>query len=514
MSDTGDTAESGDTSDPKDRASWDATLRHFAERVDGAQAMGGPEKVAKHHGRGKLDARQRITTLLDAGSFVELGTLVGSVPADGIVAGHGLIDGRPVLVGAEDFTVLGGSIGPGSSAKRYRIAELAGQERVPLIMLLEGAGHRPPTDGESHGRAPIDLQEQSRLSGNVPIVAGVLGSSAGHGALIAALADFSIMSAQAAIFAAGPPVVKASLGEDITKEELGGPAVAVTSGLVHNVAGDDAAVLADIRTYLSYFPSSAWSYPPARVSSNDTGQRRLEDLVDVIPRESTEVYDIREVISRIVDDGSFFQVGPDFGPAMVCALGHLGGAPVAVVANQPMELAGSIDVDAADKAAQFIQVADAFHLPLVFLSDNPGVLAGSESERRGILRSGGRMFAAQNLARVPKLQVTLRKAYGFGSMVMAMTGFSGQTISVALPGVTLGSMGAAGASAATGADADQAAAIAQAEQNAAYRSASKLSFDELIEPAEIRNQLLAWLALGLSRRQAPAQPRTNPTIVR
>lgn len=502
--------------------SWDATLGEFASRRNDARAMGGEAKLAKHHGRQKLDARQRIDTLLDPSSFVELGTLVGSVPADGIVAGHGRINGRPVLVGAEDFTVLGGSIGPGSSTKRYRIAELAGQERVPLIMLLEGAGHRPPTNGESHGRAPIDLQEQSRLSGNVPMVTAVLGASAGHGALIAALSDFTIMSGQGAIFAAGPPVVKASLGEEVSKEDLGGPAVAVASGLVHNVAADDAAVLEDIRTYLSYFPSSAWSYPPSATNAGasgsagapDTGPRSLDDLVEIIPRSSTQVYDIREVMSRIVDSGTFFQIAPDFGPAMACALAHLGGEPVAIVANQPMEMAGSIDVDAADKAAQFIQVADAFHLPLIFLSDNPGMLAGSESERRGILRSGGRMFAAQNLARVPKLQVTLRKAYGFGSMVMAMTGFSGQTISVGLPGVTLGAMGASGASAAVGADDDEAAALAQAEQNAAYRSASKLSFDELIAPAEIRNQLLAWLALGLSRRQAPAEPRTGASIFR
>ena len=494
--------------------SWDATLGEFSARREAARAMGGEEKLAKHQQRGKLDARQRIATLLDPGSFAEIGTLVGSVPADGIVCGHGMIDGRPVLVGAEDFTVLGGSIGPGSSSKRYRIAEMAGRERAPLIMLLEGAGHRPPMKGESHGRAPIDLQEQSRLSGNVPMVVGVLGASAGHGALIAALSDFTIMSAQGAIFAAGPPVVKASLGEDVTKEDLGGPSVAVPSGLVHNVAADDEGVLADIRTYLSFFPSSAWSYPPPAAAQSDTGHRSLDDLVDVIPRSSTQVYDIREVISRVVDDGTFFQVGPDFGPAMVCALAHLGGEPVAVVANQPMQLAGSIDVDAADKAAHFIQVADAFHLPLVFLSDNPGVLAGSESERRGILRSGARMFAAQNLARVPKLQVTLRKAYGFGSMVMAMTGFSGQTISVGMPGVTLGAMGAAGSSAAVGANEDEAAAIAEAEQQAAYRSAGHLSFDELIAPTEIRNELLTWLQLGLSRRQAPAQPRPGPTIHR
>ncbi len=493
--------------------SWDATLDDFVARREAAQAMGGADKVAKHRGRGKLDARQRIAALVDPGSFTEIGTLVGTVPADGVVTGFGTIDGRTVMVGVEDFTVLGGSIGPGSSAKRFRIAELAGRERVPLIMVLEGAGHRPPREGESHGRAPIDLQEQSRLSGNVPMVTAVLGSSAGHGALIAALSDFTIMSPTAAIFAAGPPVVKASLGEDSTKEDLGGPAVAIASGLVHNLAADDHAVLHDIRTYLSYFPSSAWSYPPSR-NTADTGPRLVTDLTDIIPSDPLQVYDVREVVSRVVDGASFFQVAPDFGRSMVCALGHLGGEPVAVVANQPAELAGSIDVDAAEKAAAFIQVADAFHVPLIFLSDNPGVLAGSASEQRGILRSGGRMFAAQNLARVPKLQVTLRKAYGFGSMVMAMTGFCGQTTSVGLPGVTLGAMGAAGASEAVGADAEAAAKIRAAELDAGYRSASRLTFDELIAPAEIRNHLLRGLQLALNRRQEAPVPRSNGAIFR
>ncbi|NNE74505.1 MAG: hypothetical protein HKN26_12635, partial [Acidimicrobiales bacterium] len=176
---------------------WDATRADLGTRRDAARAMGGPDKLERHHGRGKLDARARIARLLDSGTFTEIGTLVGQVPADGVVTGHGLIDGRPVMVGAEDFTVLGGSIGAGSSAKRYRIAELAGQERVPLVMLLEGAGHRPPLPDEAKsGRAPIDLQQQARLSGRVPVVTAVMGSSAGHGALIAPLSDFSVMTAQ------------------------------------------------------------------------------------------------------------------------------------------------------------------------------------------------------------------------------------------------------------------------------------------------------------------------------
>ena len=202
-----------------------------------------------------------IERLLDPGTFRELGTLVGGeIAADAIVTGSGSINGVPVMVGAEDFTTMAGSIGPGGNSKRYRIAELAVRNRIPLVMLLDGAGFRP--SGGHYGRTPTDLLAQTRCSGRVPTVAAVLGPSAGHGALVAPVCDFRIMSNQGTIFTAGPPVVKESTGEDISKEDLGGPDVALPSGVIHNVAEDDEAVLDDIRRYLSYFPPSAWSYPP------------------------------------------------------------------------------------------------------------------------------------------------------------------------------------------------------------------------------------------------------------
>ena len=393
---------------------WKPTLDDLAERRAAARAMGGDERLERHRKAGKLDVRARVEELLDPGSFSELGTLVGSAPADAFVAGAGRIGERPVMVGAEDFTVLGGTIAGGSNAKRYRIAELALQRRVPLIMLLEGAGHRP--DDRSQGRHPTDLGIQARCSGRVPLVTGVLGPSAGHGALIAPMSDFAVMTEQAAIFTAGPPVVKESTGEDVGKDELGGPGVALPSGLVHNVATDDADALAQIRRYLSFFPSSAWSYP-SRCTGDDQGPRPVDELLEIIPRDNRRIYDIRDVIDAITDRGDWFEVQPGFGRAIVCALAHLGGEPVAIVANQPNVQAGSIDAPAADKAAHFIMVADSFHVPLVFLADNPGMLPGTRSERAGVLRSGARMFGAQTQATVPKLHVTLRKAYGFGSNV-------------------------------------------------------------------------------------------------
>jgi acetyl-CoA carboxylase carboxyltransferase component len=471
--------------------------------------MGGHDRLARHHAAGKLDARARVDYLVDDGSFRELGTLVGEVPADAFVAGAGTIDGRPVMLGAEDFTVVAGTIATGSNAKRHRLAELALQERVPLIMLLEGAGFRPTEQGG--GRAPTDLLMQAQCSGRVPIVSAILGPSAGHGALIVPMSDFTVMSEHGAVFTAGPPVVKESIGEEVTKEELGGPGVAVSSGLVHNVAADDPAALDQIRRYLSYFPPSAWSYPP-RAEGADQGPRQVDELLSIIPRDNRQIYDARDVIDVLVDDGHWFEIQPGFGPAIICALAHLGGEPVAVVANQPRVLAGSVDADAADKAAHFMMVADSFHLPLIFLADNPGMLPGTRSERQGVLRSGARMFAAQTQATTPKLHVTLRKAYGFGSMVMALVGFDHQSATFAFPGATLGAMGARASSRAMSSDAAEADMLRRAELDASYRSASRLGFDELIDPRETRTVLLGALARALWRRQAPAQPVSRTAI--
>ena len=491
---------------------WDATLEDLDSRRRHARAMGGPERLDKHRGKGKLDARRRIERLLDPNTFRELGTLVGGeIAADGLVVGSGSINGSPVMLGAEDFTTMAGSIGPGGNSKRYRIAELALRDKIPLVMLLEGAGFRPT--GGHYGRTPTDLLAQAQCSGRVPTVAAVLGPSAGHGALVAPVCDFRIMSRQGAIFTAGPPVVKESTGEDISKEDLGGPDVAVPSGVIHNVNEDDAAVLDDIRRYLSYFPSSAWSYPCASSPDDTTGCRDTPELLDIVSRDNRRVYDMRAVLDVVFDRPDWFEVQPLFGKAIICALAHLGGHPVAVVANQPQVLAGSIDADAADKAAHFIMVADSFHLPIVFLADNPGMLPGSRSERSGVLRAGARMFAAQTAATTLKLHVTLRKAYGFGSMVMSLLGYDHQVATFAYPGATMGAMSAAALSKASHAGEDLSAKLRNAELQASFRSAEHMGFDELIDPRETRDALLASLQRGLHSRQAAAEPVCRTAIV-
>ena len=494
-----------------DAGGWDATLEDLQRRQQQARAMGGAEKLAQRRAEGRLDARSRIDGLLDPGSFTEIGTLAGPVPADALVAGVGAIDGRPVAVGAEDFTTMGGSIGPAATRKRWRIADIARRERIPLVMLLEGAGHRPPMPGDPGGGGPNDLQAQAALSGLVPMVCGVMGPSAGHGAITALLCDFSVMTPDAAIFTAGPPVVEASLGERVGKDDLGGPAVAIGAGTIHNAAADDSDLLTQVRAYLSYFGSSAWERPPV-ADTGDTGPRRIDEIVDLVPRDGRRAYNMAAVVEAVVDAGETLEIQDGFGRSIICALARIGGEPVGIVANQPVDLAGSIDVAAADKAAHFISVCDAFHLPLLFLADNPGVLAGTSSERAGVLRASARMYAAQTRATTVKIHVTLRKAFGFGSCVMAMNPHDSQTLSFAFPGATVGAMGAAGAGRAVGADEQAERDLHRAEEESSYRSASALSFDEVIDPRDTRNAVLAALEVSARRRSHPCEPKARSGI--
>jgi methylmalonyl-CoA decarboxylase subunit alpha len=488
---------------------WGPALEEIERRKAQALSMGGEARLTRQRKRGRLNARERIARLFDPGSFSEIGQLVGTtedppVPGDALVAGSGLINGRPALAGAEDVTVLGGSIGSGASDKRYRLCQLALQERVPLVMMLEGAGHRV-TDAAT-GRRPGDLMGLAELSGVVPIVCLVLGASAGHGALTAPLSDFAVMTESASIFAAGPPLVKSATGEDVTKEVLGGPQVAAdASGVVHNVVADDLEAVTLARRYLEYFPLNAWGLPPYR-DGPDTEPRRLDNVLDLIPANSRRPYQIVPVLETLVDDGSLLVIQPTFGPSMVTALGSLGGQSVAIVANDPGVMAGTVDSAGADKAAHFLDVVGAFGLPCVFLADNPGVLAGTLAERHGILRHAARMFAVQHRLTVPKLHVTLRKAFGFGSSIMAMNPFDGQTITLAFPSITLGSLPASSEGSAV-TDPKERARLAAEQARASITAGSRLSYDAIIDPRDLRNALLAGLSLAGGRQTTDRSPR-------
>lgn len=491
---------------------WESILGELDRRQDFSRAMGGGDRLARHGAAGKLNARERAAALFDNGSFVEIGGFTGILsesgetpaPADGLIAGFGRINGRPALAGVEDFTVLGGSIGDAGSDKRYRLTQLAAQERVPLIFMLEGAGHR--LTNKHPGRSPNDLQGLAELSGQVPMVCLVLGASAGHGALTAPLSDFVIMTQAASMFAAGPPLVKGAIGEVVTKEELGGPQVHVAaSGVAHNLATDDATAIAMARQYLSYFPLNAWDRPPV-VQDGDIGRRRLDDILGLIDPDPRFPFDMRSLLAMLADEDSLFEVQPQYGASIVTALARLGGQSVAIVANNPVVGAGAIDAAAAQKATHFMDVAGAFHLPVLFLTDNPGVMAGTVAERSGALRHAARMFVAQHRLKVPKLHVTLRKAFGFGSSIMAMNPFDGQTVSLSFPAITLGAMPAASGAEAAKLDAATRARVAAEQAGGAYHLADKMGFDNVIDPRDLRNALLDGLMLAEGRRSGAVEP--------
>ncbi len=503
---------------PAARDAWAPLLDQLATKRAEATAMGGEERLARHRSTGKLDARARLARLFDPGTFVELGALVGNepepgapyAPADALVGGIGAIDGRPAIGAAEDFTVLGGSIGTGASDKRYRLAQLAAQERVPLVFMLEGAGHRVVS--APAGRRPNDLQALADLSGLVPMVCLVLGASAGHGALTAPLSDFVVMTPGGSLFTAGPPLVKAALGEDVTKEALGGPSVHVEqSGVVHNLAPDDTAAIDMARRYLSYLPLNAWTAAP--VLETGDARRDLDAILDVIPPNPRRTYKMRAVLDMVLDRGTLFEVQPAFGAAVVTALGRIGGRSVAVVANDPSVLAGSIDPDAADKATHFLGVAGAFHLPVVFLADNPGVMGGSVAERSGALRHVARMFVAQHRIDAPKFHVTFRKAFGFGSTVMAMNPFDGQTLTLAFPAVTLGASPAASAAESSKLDDGARERAIAAQADGSLRAANTMGYDDVIDPRQLRNVLLDGLALSEARLRGPFEPGSRHGIL-
>ncbi len=491
-------SESGD-----DQNGWKGLLEELEARQSRAREMGGAERLERLiYARGKLDARQRIQHLFDPGSFTEIGSLVGGqkTPADAFVAGIGRIDGRPAVAGAEDFSLLGGSIGMGSMAKRYRLCQLAEQERVPIVMMLEGAGHRLTSNLEGGSRTPNDLLALADLSGSVPMVCLVLGASAGHGALAAPLSDITIMTESASMFTGGPPLVKAATGEDVTKEELGGAKLCTeVAGTAHNLAPDDASAIELARRYLSYFPTHCDVAPPER-SGADTKPRRLDGILLAMPPNARRPYDMHPVLEMLVDEGSLFEVQPRYGAALITALAFLGGRSVAILANNPSVRAGAVDSAAAIKATDFIETIGAFGLPAIFLADNPGVMAGTAAERSGILKWAGKMFKAQRRLTTPKLHVTLRKSFGFGASSMAQNPFDKQTLSFAVPGVTMDAMPAASGGRSARLDDDTQARVEERQRAGPWGMAAGLTYDDVIDPRELRNALIAGLDLLAGRR--------------
>jgi acetyl-CoA carboxylase carboxyltransferase component len=403
-----------------------------------ARRMGGDDKVLKQHSRGKLSARERIAAFFDDGVFFEVGmhgTQMGLAAgpdgndrpaADGVICAFGKADGRMVCAAAYDFTVKGGSIGYTGEEKVTRLRSMALRGRMPMVWFIDSAGARIDP-GSSHpdmislfaGSGHL-FREQVHMSGVVPQVAAMVGPGAAGTAYIPALADFVPMMKNVGSMAlGGPPLVKAMTGEDISEQDLGGSKIHTTkSGVGDCEVKDDLECIKVIKKYLSYFPSSCEDAPP-RLPVSDPIERRDEALLDLLPDNPRKSYDMYKLIASLVDDGDYLDMKPKWARTIITCLARVGGQPIGVVANQPNYMGGILDVDSADKAARFIQICDAFGIPLLFLQDVPGFMIGSKVEHEGIIRHGAKMLHAMAAATVPKITIVVRKAYGAGYYVMA-----------------------------------------------------------------------------------------------
>jgi len=417
----------GDAAEPEPPGTAER-LEELLRRRAAALGMGGPERIARHHASGRLTARERIDALVDPGSFYELGLLAEPelrreepAPADAIVSGLARIDGRKVCILAVDATVLAGTTAQVNMRKQNRLAAFAGRKGLPLVCLSDNDGGRiPDVMGWRFSGLPFDfLTFVQAPPGHpeIPRLAAVLGASYGDSALHAAMGNYVVMTSGSALALSGPPVVSAAIGEDLTHEELGGPAVAAgVSGSAHAVVDDEPAAFAALKRFLAYMPdTAAIPAPTAAPRPPATDPERLLKLVKADPRRG---YDMRKVLEAVVDAESLLPWGERYGGSIICALARLEGEPVGIVASQPMHRGAVMDVPALSKEAAFIDLCDTFNIPLAFLQDVPGLMIGSEAERAGILRAYETVVARLARAGVPKVVVVVRKAYGGGHFAL------------------------------------------------------------------------------------------------
>lgn len=490
------------------------------------------EALAKVHAQGKLTARERVEKLLDPGSFVEMGVLGRSnhpelktrTPADGVVVGHGTIDGRTVYVAADDATVLGGTRGRVGELKVSRVRQAALTHRRPFIALTEaGAARVQESFGATAAGIGSRFGEHLRMSGKVPQVAAILGPSFGGPSFTAAQSDFvTIARTTGYMGMSGPLVVKVGIGETVTSEQIGGAEMcAVTTGQTDHVGDDDATCLAAIRTFLSYLPSNCWELPPtsaARPAAIDTpaGRERIRQLIPDVRRQA---YDMRKILELIADGGEIFHWRPRYGPNLITALGRIEGQSVGFVASNPMARAGVLDEKVAVKARRFIDMCDAFHIPLVFITDTPGFLVGPEIEKHRMISLAARLLNSVCSATVPKVTIVARKAIGLAYLALGGRIMNPDTI-VAWPTAHFDVMGpdaavelVHGRTIAQAADPAAARAEIMArldEDSSAYQAAGMGLIDDVIDPAETRNVIIDALRKTASSRETGFKHRIDP----
>ena len=507
-------------------------LRPLADDLRDRRAQlrlgGGAARIDAQHAAGKLTARERIALLIDEGTFTELGihgrphfsqrAMDGrEAPADGVITGWGTVDGRLCAVAAYDFTVMAGSMGMTGELKVGRLRELALSKRMPLVWLLDSAGARvQEAIGSQFAGTGHLFREEVLASGVIPQVAAVMGPCAAGTAYIPGLADFvPMVSGRGSMALAGPHLVRAAVGEEVSAEDLGGARVHCRrSGVGDLEVADDRECIDAIRRYLSFFPSHCDAAPPVRASA-DPVERADDELLDVLPASTRAAYDMYEIIRRIVDDGEYFDLKPRWARSIITCLARFGGRPAGIVANQPRHLGGILDNDSADKAARFINLCNAFGIPLVYLVDVPGFMVGTKVEEAGIIRHGAKMLFATANASVPKLTVVVRKAYGAGYYVMCGRAYEPDLI-VAWPTAEISVMGAEGAveilmrrrlAEAEDPVAARAQMVAGFQQTIdVYGAAGNGMIDDVIDPRETRATICAGLEMAAAKRvERPAR---------
>lgn len=501
-------------------------LETLKERTQQAELGGGAERIEKQHAVGKMTARERIEFLLDEETFEEFDKLVMHrsrdfgldqqlYPGDGVVTGHGMVDGRRVFVFAQDFTVFGGSLSETHAEKICKVMDLAMKVGAPIIGLNDSGGARIQEGVLSLGGYAEIFLRNTLASGVIPQISCTMGPCAGGAVYSPAITDFNIMVKDTSyMFITGPEVIKTVTHEDVTKEELGGAATHNrVSGVAHFAADSDEHALRMVRELLSFVPSNNLEDPP-RINTADSIERTDPKLNSIIPAASNQPYDIRDVINLVVDDGYFFEVQQHYAPNICVGFTRLGGRSVGIVANQPAYLAGVLDIDASVKAARFVRFCDCFNIPLITFEDVPGFLPGVAQEHGGIIRHGAKLLFAYAEATVPKITVITRKAYGGAYCVMASKHIR-TDVNFAWPTAEIAVMGPEGAvgvlyrreiNEAKDKEAMRRERILELEEKFAnpYVAAERGFVDEVIEPAQTRPKLIRALLLLENKRD------TNP----
>jgi methylmalonyl-CoA carboxyltransferase large subunit len=488
---------------------------------------GGKERIDKQHASGKLTARERVEGLVDRGSFQEIGafalhraTLFGmagkKMPADGVVTGCATVDGRLVHLASQDFTVAGGAAGEIHSDKVADMMSLSLKTGSPFVFINDSGGARVQEGIDSLAGYARVFYNNVMLSGTVPQISMILGPCAGGAAYSPALTDFIIQSQQGRMFITGPQVIKQVTGEVVSAEELGGPQSQMNhSGVIHLIARNDEEALQLCRRLLSFMPSNNLEDPP-RLAFN--GKMKSDsDMNGIVPVDPKIAYDVRAVVSRVLDNEDFLEIQPGFAANIVIGFGRLQGRPVGIVANQPCVSAGALDIDASDKSARFVRFCNAFNIPLLTFVDVPGFLPGVEQERGGIIRHGAKLLFAYSAATVPKITVVLRKAYGGAYIAMCCKGLGADRV-VAWPTAEIAVMGAEGAAEIVfrreidGAE-DQAAKrkelVDEYRDTFAnpYVAGGRRLVDDIIEPADTRKYLAQALESLHTKRELRPQKK-------